>query len=77
MAQFVVALSKSHLPTAYYWLNPGSRGRMTRTNCDEAGDCVVPNVLSPRDLVSIPDNYDKTVPSSLFVYLYYASMIIL
>ena len=24
---------------------------LTRTDCDEAGDYVVPNVLSPRDLV--------------------------
>ena len=30
--------------------------RLTRTNCDEAGDYVLPNVLSPRDLVSRPDN---------------------
>ena len=37
---------------------------MIRTNCDEAGDYVVPNVLSPRDLVSRPDNMDKTVLSS-------------
>ena len=27
----------------------------------EAGDYVVPNVLSPRDLVSRPDNVDETV----------------
>ena len=33
-----------------------------RTDCDEAGDYIVPNVLSPRDLVSRPDNMDKTVP---------------
>ena len=26
---FVVALSKSHLPPAQYWLNPGSLGRTT------------------------------------------------
>ena len=39
-------------------------GRLTRTNCDEAGDYVVPNVLSPRDLVSRPDNMDETVLSS-------------
>ena len=26
-------------------------GRPTLTDCDEAGDYVVPNVLSPRDLV--------------------------
>ena len=31
---------------------------------DEAGDYVVPNVLSPRDLVSRPDNMDETVLSS-------------
>ena len=37
--------------------------RLTRTNCDEAGDYVVPNVLSPRDLVSRPDNMDETVLS--------------
>ena len=34
----------------------------TWTDCDEAGDYVVPNVLSPRDLVSRPDNMDETVP---------------
>ena len=34
------------------------------TYCDEAGDYVVPNVLSPRDLVSRPDNMDETVLSS-------------
>ena len=37
---------------------------MTRSTCDEAGDYVVPNVLSPRDLVSRPDNMDETVLSS-------------
>ena len=37
-------------------------GRPTRTDCDKAGDYVVPNVLSPRDLVFRPDNMDKTVP---------------
>ena len=30
--------------------------RLTWTDCDEAGDYVVPNVLSPRDLVARPDN---------------------
>ena len=29
--------------------------RLTRTDCDEAGDFVVPNVLSPRNLVFRPD----------------------
>ena len=33
--------------------------RLTWTDCDEAGDYVVPNVLSPRDLVSRPDNMTK------------------
>ena len=37
-------------------------GRPIWTDCDEAGDYVVPNVLSPRDLVSRPDNMDETVP---------------
>ena len=31
--------------------------QLTRTDCDEAGDYVVPNVKS-RDLVSRPDNMD-------------------
>ena len=35
-------------------------GRPTWTDCDEAGDYVVPNVLSPRDLVFRPDNMDET-----------------
>ena len=37
-------------------------GRPTWTDCDEAGDYVVPNVLSPRDLVSRPDIMDEIVP---------------
>ena len=37
-------------------------GRPTWTDCKEAGDYVVPNVLSPRDLVFKPDNMDETVP---------------
>ena len=37
-------------------------GRPTSTDCDEAGDYVVPNVFSPRDLVFRPDNMDETVP---------------
>ena len=40
-------------------------GRQTWTDCDEAGDYVVPNVLSPRDLVFRPDNMDKTVTHKL------------
>ena len=39
--------------------------RLTRTDCDETGDYVVPNVLSPRDLVSRPDNIDETVLHTL------------
>ena len=35
--------------------------RLTLTDCDEAGDYVVPNVLSPRDLVSRPDNMEESV----------------
>ena len=43
-------------------------GRPTWTDCDEAGDYVVPNVLSPRDLVFRPDNMDKTVPHKISRY---------
>ena len=39
--------------------------RLTWTDCDEARDYFVPNVLSPRDLVSRPDKMDKTVPHTL------------
>ena len=41
--------------------------RLTRADCDEAGDFVVPNVLGPRDLVSRLDNMGKTVLSSTFI----------
>ena len=34
-------------------------GRLTWTDCDEAGAYVVPNVFSPRDLVFRPDNIDE------------------
>ena len=40
-------------------------GRPTWTDCDEAGDYVAPNVLSPRDLVFRPDNMDETVPHTI------------
>ena len=43
-------------------------GRPTWTDCDEAGDYVVPNVLSPRDLVFRPDNMDETVPHTLGIF---------
>ena len=50
--------------TSIHVIVPGSRaGRGTgsrgRTNCDEVVDYVVPIVLSPRDLVSRPDNMDE------------------
>ena len=35
--------------------------RLTWTNCDEAGDYIVPNVLSTKDLVFRPDNMDETL----------------
>ena len=44
-------------------------GRPTWTDCDEAGDYVVPNVLSPRDLVSRPDIMDETVPHTLVLFV--------
>ena len=37
-------------------------GRPTWTDCDQAGDYVVPSVLSPMDLVFRPDNMDEIVP---------------
>ena len=43
-------------------------GRPTWTDCDEAGDYVVPNVLSPRDLVSRPDIMDETVTHNLIIH---------
>ena len=42
-------------------------GLPTWTDCDEAGDYVVPNVLSPRDLVSRPDIMDETVPHTVSI----------
>ena len=59
-AHFVVALGKSHLPCLV--LVELKDGRPTWTDCDEAGDYVVPNVLSSRDLVFRADNMDETVP---------------
>ena len=44
--------------------------RLTWTYCDETGDYVVPNVLSPRDLVSRPDNIDETVLHTQYAYLF-------
>ena len=36
--------------------------RQSWTDCDEAGDYVVPNVLSLKDIDSRPDRMDETVP---------------
>ena len=44
-------------------------GRPTWTDCDETGDYAVPYVLSPRDLVSRPDNVDETVTQTYMDYL--------
>ena len=43
--------------------------RLTWTDCDEAGDYAMPNVLCPRDLVSRPDNMDETVLHTQLVFL--------
>ena len=40
--------------------------RLIWTDCDEAGDNVVPNVLSPRDIVSRHDNINETVLHTYF-----------
>ena len=37
-------------------------GCPTWTDCDKAGDYVMPNVSSPRDLVFRSDKMDETVP---------------
>ena len=54
-------------------------GRPTWTDCDEAGDYVVPNVLSPRDLVSRPDIMNETVPHtgtfSAFYYMFIVGLV--
>ena len=42
-------------------------GQQSWTFCDEAGAYVVPNVSSPRDLVSRPDDMDETVLHTLSV----------
>ena len=44
-------------------------GRPTWTDFDVAGDYVVPNVLSPRDLVFRPDNMDETVPHTTLGFI--------
>ena len=42
-------------------------GRPTWTDCDEARDYVVPNMLNPRDLVFRLDNMDETVPHTQII----------
>ena len=44
---------------------------LTRTDCDEAGDYVVPNVLSPRDLVFRPDIGHKLYHHRKFLWAVY------
>ena len=45
-----------------YLTQEAVEGRPIWTDCDKAGDYVVPNVLSTRDLVFRPDNMDEIVP---------------
>ena len=49
-------------------------GRHTWADCDEAGDYVVPTVLSPRDLVFRPDNMEETVPHTIACHFSFESM---
>ena len=49
-------------------------GRPTWTDFDEAGDYFVPNVLSPRDLVSRPDKIDETDPHKGELHALYQSL---
>ena len=44
------------------WTQEAANGRPIWTDCDEAGDYVMPNVFSPRDLVFRSDKMDETVP---------------
>ena len=45
--------------------------RPTWIDCDEVEDYIVPNALSPRDLVFRPDNMDETVPHTKETYYAY------
>ena len=40
--------------------------RLAWTDCGETGDYVVPNLLSPRDLVSRTEKMEETVKSNYF-----------
>ena len=42
---------------------------MTRTDCDEAGDYVLPNALSPRDIVFRPDIGHKLYHHLFAIYI--------
>ena len=48
---------------------------LSKTDCDEAGDYVVPNVLSPRDQVFRPD-IGHTVPPPWRVWLRTTSLMV-
>ena len=57
----------SHLPQLSTGLTQETVDvRLTWTDCDVAGDNVVPNVLSQRDIVSRPDNINETVLHTYF-----------
>ena len=47
--------------------------RLTWTDCDEAEDYVVPNALSPMDLVFRPYIMDKIVKSSSCLMIMYTT----
>ena len=49
---------------------------LTWTDCDEAGDYVVPNVLCRRDLVSRPGKMDETVLHRYYMFRMYCIMYI-
>ena len=59
------------------WTQEAVDGRPTWTDCDEAGDYVMPNVLSPRDLVFRPDNMDETLLHTFDVFSNFATGYIL
>ena len=62
LKKFPKCKGKGSFPKSQIKSQEAVEGQPTWTECDEAGDYVVPNVLSPRDLVSRPDNMDETVP---------------
>ena len=48
--------------------------RLNWTDCDEAGDYIVPKVLSRRDLVSGPGKMDETILHRYFMFRMYCIM---